>query len=232
MQCLIHIIRIRVHFWSGNFSWVNQHSWVQHPNHLDTCLYHCSTRCFISEVYLHICQSLADRATVVLFVLFWSVANHTDGLIVLRTEKLELLPMKRTELPRVAALFPLRFSLILPSLVQVRLAQVLQGEARYGVIHRLVPAHRAVAGPPGAPVLLQAEFTEAMAALEDHRVSEDIAAYGTGQVDLREREPTCHPDTALVWRQKYALTPTITDSKSTLLLLWLKNVYINQFLRF
>lgn len=128
-----------------------------------------------------------------LFVPPGGVANHTDGLVVHFAEKLELLPVKRAHLARVTVQLPRRSPQTL-ALLHVRLAQVLQGEAGYGIIHGLGSAQGAVAAPSVPPVLLQTGRTEAVAALEDHRVSEDVAAYGTGQVYFWE--PGCHPDTS------------------------------------
>lgn len=111
------------------------------------------------------------------------MANHTDGLVVRQAKKLQPLPVKRAHLPRIAVQLSHRFLQTL-TLLDVRLAQVLQGEAGHGVILRLGSAQRAVAAPSTTPVLLQTGCTEAVAALEDHRVLEDFVAYGTGEVHL------------------------------------------------
>lgn len=82
--------------------------------------------------------------------------------------------------------------------LDVRLTQVLQGETGYWIIQTLGSAQRAVAvSSPLSPVLLQTGCTEAVAALEDHRVLEDFTAYGAGEVDLWEREPASHVLTQL-----------------------------------
>lgn len=119
------------------------------PNVTVHILYHHST----SHIYLHIQHSLADRAAVVLFVPPGGVAHDADRLIVRHAEELELLSVKRAQLLRVAVQLPRRLLQTL-TLLHVRLAQVLQGEAGHGIVQRLASAQRAVAAPSVPPVLL------------------------------------------------------------------------------
>lgn len=107
--------------------------------------------------------------------------------------------MMRAQLPWFTGQL-LRCLLRFLALVCIRLAQVLQGETRNGIIHTLSSAQRTVTvSSLSTPVLLQAGCTEAVAALQDHWVSEDFAAHGTSEVQLREIGLPCHPEALLLF---------------------------------
>lgn len=161
--------------------------------------------------HLHVHQGLADGAAVVLLVPPGGVTNHADRLLVLRAEELEPLPVERTHLPRLSARL-LRPQLRAVALLQVGLAEVLQDQAGDRLVQGLAPAQRAVPAPADAPVLLQAGRAEAVAALEDDRVSEDLAADGAGQVGLRE--PTCHPDDTFWNKQRNTCSEFLSPPQS------------------
>lgn len=123
-----------------------------------------------------------------LFVPLGRVTNHTDGLLVCQAEELHLLPVERTHLPRVTVQL---LRAVLLGFLHVRLTQVLQSQTGHRLVLGQGPAQGA-GSILSRPVLLQAGLAEAVAAFEDHGIPEDVAAYGTGEVDLREREPTGH----------------------------------------
>lgn len=148
-------------------------------------------------MYLHVCHRLADGAAVVLLVLPGRVADHTDGLPVQQTEQLQLLPVLGAHDLGVAVQLPLGVpGGLTPVLRHAGLTQVPEGQAGDGVVHAGGSAQGAVPPPalPG-PVLLQARRAEAVAALQHHRLPEDVAAHGAGEVHLRQGEPACHVST-------------------------------------
>lgn len=145
----------------------------------------------LRRFYLHVHDGLADGAAVVLLVPLRGVANHADGLTVHHAEQLEPLLVNWAHLPGEDVQLLPRLQLL--AVLHARLAQVLQGEAGHRVVHRAAPAQRALSVAPCRPVLLQTAGAEAVAALEDHGLLEDLAADGTGQVHLGQRQPDCHP---------------------------------------
>lgn len=152
-----------------------------------------------ASIYLHIQNCFADRTAVVLLVFPWGVADHTDGLFVQQAIQLELLVVGRAHLSWITVQLPSCLFHREALLLHTRLTQVLQGQTGHGVVQVLGSAQRAVpSSSPSSPVLLQAGSTEAVGALEDHRVPEDGAAYGTGQVLLGQRQPACHSDSLLL----------------------------------
>lgn len=161
--------------------------------------------CNRDGIHLHIRHRLADGAAVVLLVLPGRVADHTDGLFVQQAEQLQPLPVEGARDLRVAVQLPLcvacRLTLVLR---HAGLAEVPEGQAGDGVVHAEGPAEGAVTPPPlTGPVLLQARRTEAVAALQDHRLLEDVAAHGAGEVHLRQREPASHVSTVKVKVSKF-----------------------------
>lgn len=143
--------------------------------------------------YLHVHDGLADGAAVVLLVPLRGVADHADGLAVHHAEQLEPLLVNGAHLPGEDVQLLPRLQLL--AVLHARLAQVLQGEAGHRVVHRAAPAQGALSVAPRSPVLLQTGGAETVAALEDHGLLEDLAADGTGQVHLGQRQPDCHPGT-------------------------------------
>lgn len=114
------------------------------------------------------------------------VADHADGLIIHNAEELEPLLVQGAHLPWRDDQIAARLPLLKLSLLHARLAQVLQGEAGYRVVSRAAPAQGALAVATPPPVLFKAGSAKAMAALEDHRLLEDLTTDGAGQVNVRE----------------------------------------------
>lgn len=134
-----------------------------------------------------------------LLVLPRGVAHDTDRLLVQQAVQLQLLPMKRAHLPPCFLHF-LTLLLLSPSLLHTGLTQVLQGQAGHRVVHAVGPAQGTVSFPSlPSPVLLETGSAEAVGALEDHGVPEDVAAYGTGEVLLWQKEPACHTGLSLLF---------------------------------
>lgn len=152
----------------------------------------------IVVIYLHIQKCLTYRTAVVLLVLPRGVAHDTDRLLVQQAVQLKPLSVKRAHLPPC---FPHILTLLLLFLLlHTGLTQVLQGQAGHRLVHALGPAQGAVSFPSlPRPVLLETGSAEAVGALEDHGVPEDVAAYGTGEVLLGQREPACHTNPSLVF---------------------------------
>ena len=105
-----------------------------------------------------------------------SLAHHADGLLVVHTEELQLLSMLTTGEVPLARFFP-------ASSLKEGLAEVPQGQVGWGAL---------LGGPPSAdgtgtgattiPEALQAGSAEAVAARQQDRILEDVAAHGTRQV--------------------------------------------------
>lgn len=114
------------------------------------------------------------------------VTDYADGLIVHYAEEFQPLLVQGAHLPWWDNQIAARLSLLDLSLLQARLAQVFQGEAGYRVVSRTTSTQGALAVATPPPVLLKAGSAEAMAALEDHGVLEDLTTDGAGKVHVRK----------------------------------------------
>lgn len=138
---------------------------------------------------LEVLSRLVHRTHSVSLVLLGRVTHAAKNLKVVETEKLQDFAV------RVAPLLHHRHRShhrgLLPApllLLEERIGHVLQSQAHRGLRQRaLAPADGTLAPAfPLAPELLQTRAAEAVAALEHHRVPEDLAADGAGQLLLQD----------------------------------------------
>lgn len=126
-------------------------------------------------------------------MLLGRVTHTAENFKVIQTEELHNFPVRHAPLlhhlrllPRPTGLCPVRAGPAL-LLLQESVSHVLQGQTHRGLRQgALPPADGALT--PGlllVPELLQAVPAETVAALEHHRVLEDLAANGTGQLLLQ-----------------------------------------------